>query len=484
MRRDDLAAVEARGLQPRGRRPEPVDDLADQRHRHRPRHHVEPLGGDGATARGATASVPVLGVHDLAAAVEQLAEDHRAVGVGDLGEPREARDAPVVVGRQLVRGVAGGRVDARDLDDDQPDAAARARLLVRDEPVRDQAVDRHHRVVPRRDDAVAQRHRPDAQRREQARERGPARCRRRERCPRLPSAKHGAARGRRRRDRACRDHRPGGPAGAWSGACYRASHGGRAIAARWLGRVAYRDAWDLQKRLAAARADGAIGDQLLLLEHPAVLTLGRQADEAHVLATARRARRAGHRAAARRARRRGDLPRARPAGRLPDPAPRGPRAPPAAVRPGPRGGAHRHVRGLRRRGRPPRRAPGLLGRRPTARRRARSARSGSASSAGWRTTASRSTSDVDLADFDLIDPCGMPGLVSDVDRRRAGPAATTARPRTTSREPRRRSRLPSPATSVRRSTGTCRRRPTRTPSARPSSGSPTPCRPDRIGERT
>ena len=60
----------------------------------------------------------------------------------------------------------------------------------------------------------------------------------------------------------------------------------RAIAARWLGRVAYRDAWDLQKRLAAARADGRIGDQLLLLEHPAVLTLGRQADEAHVLATA------------------------------------------------------------------------------------------------------------------------------------------------------------------------------------------------------
>ena len=59
----------------------------------------------------------------------------------------------------------------------------------------------------------------------------------------------------------------------------------RAIAVSWLGRVAYRDAWDLQKRLAAARADGQIDDQLLLLEHPAVLTLGRQADESHVLAT-------------------------------------------------------------------------------------------------------------------------------------------------------------------------------------------------------
>jgi lipoyl(octanoyl) transferase len=58
------------------------------------------------------------------------------------------------------------------------------------------------------------------------------------------------------------------------------------IAASWLGKVDYRDAWDLQKRLAAARADERIGDQLLLLEHPAVLTLGRNADEAHVRATA------------------------------------------------------------------------------------------------------------------------------------------------------------------------------------------------------
>jgi lipoyl(octanoyl) transferase len=56
------------------------------------------------------------------------------------------------------------------------------------------------------------------------------------------------------------------------------------LTARWLGRVPYREAWDLQKRLAAARAEGGIADQLLLLEHPAVLTLGRQADESHVLA--------------------------------------------------------------------------------------------------------------------------------------------------------------------------------------------------------
>ncbi len=42
---------------------------------------------------------------------------------------------------------------------------------------------------------------------------------------------------------------------------------------------------DLQKRLVDARAAGTIGDQLLLLEHPAVLTLGRQSDPAHILAS-------------------------------------------------------------------------------------------------------------------------------------------------------------------------------------------------------
>ena len=60
---------------------------------------------------------------------------------------------------------------------------------------------------------------------------------------------------------------------------------GASLEVHWLGRIAYRDAWDLQKRLAAARASGVIGDQLLVLEHPAVLTLGRQADASHVLAT-------------------------------------------------------------------------------------------------------------------------------------------------------------------------------------------------------
>ena len=56
------------------------------------------------------------------------------------------------------------------------------------------------------------------------------------------------------------------------------------ISASWLGRVEYREALALQKRLAAERAEERIGDQLLLLEHPAVLTLGRTSDPAHIRA--------------------------------------------------------------------------------------------------------------------------------------------------------------------------------------------------------
>ena len=56
------------------------------------------------------------------------------------------------------------------------------------------------------------------------------------------------------------------------------------IAASWLGRVDYHEALALQKRLVAERADGRIGDQLLLLEHPPVLTLGRKSDPAHIRA--------------------------------------------------------------------------------------------------------------------------------------------------------------------------------------------------------
>jgi lipoyl(octanoyl) transferase len=58
------------------------------------------------------------------------------------------------------------------------------------------------------------------------------------------------------------------------------------IVASWLGRVDYHEALELQKRLVTDRAEGRIGDQLLLLEHPPVLTLGRSADPAHIRADA------------------------------------------------------------------------------------------------------------------------------------------------------------------------------------------------------
>ena len=58
------------------------------------------------------------------------------------------------------------------------------------------------------------------------------------------------------------------------------------IVASWLGRVDYHEALELQKRLVTDRAEGRVGDQLLLLEHPPVLTLGRTADPAHIRADA------------------------------------------------------------------------------------------------------------------------------------------------------------------------------------------------------
>jgi len=75
------------------------------------------------------------------------------------------------------------------------------------------------------------------------------------------------------------------PAQAWKRAPIEGPETGPLVAT-WLGRRPYREAWALQKRLAAERADGRIPDQLLLLEHDRVLTLGRQADPSHVLASA------------------------------------------------------------------------------------------------------------------------------------------------------------------------------------------------------
>ena len=52
-----------------------------------------------------------------------------------------------------------------------------------------------------------------------------------------------------------------------------------------LGRVPYDEALAMQQRVVAARKAGVIGDTLLLLEHPPVLTLGRNARRENVLAS-------------------------------------------------------------------------------------------------------------------------------------------------------------------------------------------------------
>jgi len=50
----------------------------------------------------------------------------------------------------------------------------------------------------------------------------------------------------------------------------------------WLGRVAYAEAWHLQKRLARERAEGRRPDTLLLLEHPPVYTTGKRDAESNL----------------------------------------------------------------------------------------------------------------------------------------------------------------------------------------------------------
>ncbi|MGC4085175.1 MAG: lipoyl(octanoyl) transferase LipB [Vicinamibacterales bacterium] len=61
----------------------------------------------------------------------------------------------------------------------------------------------------------------------------------------------------------------------------------RPLEIRRLGRVDYGAALDLQKRLVEQRRAGEVGDVLLLVEHPSVLTLGVRGDggRSHILAS-------------------------------------------------------------------------------------------------------------------------------------------------------------------------------------------------------
>lgn len=59
----------------------------------------------------------------------------------------------------------------------------------------------------------------------------------------------------------------------------------RRVSAYWLGRIGYDRAHELQRALVEARVKGSIGDTLLLLEHDAVVTLGRSAKAENVVAS-------------------------------------------------------------------------------------------------------------------------------------------------------------------------------------------------------
>ncbi len=62
----------------------------------------------------------------------------------------------------------------------------------------------------------------------------------------------------------------------------------RKLAVRDLGLMPYREAWALQRELAEQRKRGEGKDQLLLLEHPHVLTLGRNAHTENLLVSPER----------------------------------------------------------------------------------------------------------------------------------------------------------------------------------------------------
>ena len=58
------------------------------------------------------------------------------------------------------------------------------------------------------------------------------------------------------------------------------------LRARWLGRLPYLEAWDLQRALHQGRTSGRTGDDyLLLLEHPHTFTVGKRGDGSNLLAS-------------------------------------------------------------------------------------------------------------------------------------------------------------------------------------------------------
>lgn len=66
--------------------------------------------------------------------------------------------------------------------------------------------------------------------------------------------------------------------GSWTGEA-----GARTVEVRRLGLVPYGEGLELQERLVEERRSGSIGDVLLLLEHPHVITMGSSSHASHVL---------------------------------------------------------------------------------------------------------------------------------------------------------------------------------------------------------
>jgi lipoyl(octanoyl) transferase len=67
-----------------------------------------------------------------------------------------------------------------------------------------------------------------------------------------------------------------------AGAHYAARAHGANLAVRWLGRVPYQPTWQAMQRFTDQR-DGATPDEIWLLEHNPVFTLGMNADRSHLL---------------------------------------------------------------------------------------------------------------------------------------------------------------------------------------------------------
>lgn len=59
----------------------------------------------------------------------------------------------------------------------------------------------------------------------------------------------------------------------------------RTCTVRRLGRIEFREAWRRQREWVEAVKRGEAGDQLLFVEHPATITLGRNADGSNILAS-------------------------------------------------------------------------------------------------------------------------------------------------------------------------------------------------------